>query len=82
MRISWNDLGRPEKAGSFPFGDGFANVRPREIRIWKEHPDASFLATPFQPRSGPVQFVLSTYTSGKTSDEGVPPDRLSAENDV
>ena len=61
MRISWDDIGRPEKAGSFPFGDGLVNVRPREVAIWREHPDATFLATRFQPKTGPVQYALSTY---------------------
>src|SRR5687768_5908460 len=61
MRVSWDDLNRPDRAGSYPFAEGFVNVRPREVEIWKKHPDAVFLATRFEPAPGGVQYALSTF---------------------
>jgi hypothetical protein len=61
MRISWDDLDRPDHAGSYPFAEGLVNVRLREVEIWKKHPDAVFLATRFEPAPGKVQYALSTF---------------------
>jgi hypothetical protein len=61
MRISWDDLDRPDHAGSYPFAEGLVNVRRREVEIWKKHPDAVFLATRFEPAAGRVQYALSTF---------------------
>jgi hypothetical protein len=61
MRISWDDLDRPRRAGSYPFAEGLVNVRAREVEIWKKHPDAVFLATRFEPAPGGVQYALSTF---------------------
>jgi hypothetical protein len=61
MRISWDDLDRPHRAGSYPFAEGIVNVRLREVEIWKKHPDAVFLATRFEPAPGGVQYALSTF---------------------
>ena len=71
MRISWDDLDRPDHAGSYPFAEGFVNVRLREVEIWKKHPDAVFLATRFEPAPGGVQYALSTFElSGGELDSG------------
>src|SRR5687767_77103 len=59
MRITWDDLDRPVHAGSYPFAEGFVNVRLREVEIWKKHPDAVFLATRFEPAPGGVEYALS-----------------------
>jgi hypothetical protein len=65
MKVSWDDINRPDHAGSFPFAEGLVNVRQREVEIWKKHPDAVFLATRFEPAPGGVQYALSTFeTSG------------------
>ena len=61
MRISWDDLDRPDHAGSYPFAEGVVNVRRREVEIWRKHPDAVFLATRFEPAPGGVQYALSTF---------------------
>ena len=47
MNVSWDDLDRPDRAGTYPFEEGVVNVRLREVEIWKKHPDAVFLSTRF-----------------------------------
>ena len=61
MKIGWDDLDRPDRAGNYPFEEGVVNVRLREVEIWKKHPDAVFLATRFEPAPGRVEYVLSTF---------------------
>lgn len=42
MTITWDDIGRPQQAGEYPWRDGWVNVRATEIAIWLKEPDAVF----------------------------------------
>lgn len=60
MKIRWEDIGRVEKPGDYPFRGGILTVRLREIAIWKEHPDAIYNVVEFTPLSGPKRYALGT----------------------
>jgi hypothetical protein len=61
MKVTWEDLGCPDGPGTYAFKDGTINVRPQEISIWIEHPDARFTLRSFRPWTGKPRYALGGY---------------------
>ena len=61
MKVTWQDVGSPQQPGNYAFEDGVLYVKPRELDIWKEHPNALFTVTAIRPYVGPVRYVLGSY---------------------
>jgi len=61
MKVTWEDLGCPDGAGTYAFKDGTINVRPQEISVWMEHPDARFTVRSFRPWTGKPQYALGGH---------------------
>jgi hypothetical protein len=61
MKVTWNDVGRREEAGDYPFRGGILRISANDIDIWKEHPTAIFTVTVFEPLSGPKKYLLGPY---------------------
>ena len=61
MKVTWENLGRPDGPGRYPFNDGTMEVRQQEINIWIEHPGARFTVRGFGPWTGKPQYALGAY---------------------
>jgi hypothetical protein len=61
LQVTWQDLGRPERPGSYTFLDGQIVIGQREIAIWRESPDGVFMVGVFRSQSGPVYYSPGTY---------------------
>lgn len=42
LRVSWDDIDRSAKPGTYFVQGGNVTVRDRDIEIWRDHPDAVF----------------------------------------
>jgi hypothetical protein len=60
-KVTWKDIGRPEKPGSYAFLDGQIAIGQREIAIWRENPDGVFMVGVFRGDSGRVYYSPGTY---------------------
>ena len=60
-KVTWKDIGRPEKPGSYAILDGQIAIGKREIAIWRENPDGVFLVGVFRGNSGRVYYSPGTY---------------------
>ena len=61
MKVTWEDLGRPDCPGNYPFKDGTMEVGQQEINIWIDHPGARFTVRGFRPWTGKPQYALGAY---------------------
>ena len=60
-KVTWTDIGQPEKPGSYAFLDGQIAIGQREIAIWRENPTGIFLVGVFRSKAGPVYYSPGTY---------------------
>ena len=61
MRVAWKDLNFTEQSGPHPIGDVWIDLKPRDIRIWREHPTAIFEATRHAALRGRDRYLLGSY---------------------
>ena len=60
-KVTWEDAGCPDGPGTYAFRDGTIDVRPPEISVWIEHPDARFIVRSFRPWTGKPQYALGGH---------------------
>ena len=61
MKVTWSDLGKPERPGTYIYVDCEVFVDQNAVDTWRKHPDAVFTLRITDPMAGTRKGSLGAY---------------------
>jgi hypothetical protein len=67
VRIGWNDVGDPTKAGDYKFRDGIVRLTDEQIGLWIAAPAGYFVAThSSDSKPGYIRYLVGEFYAPTT----------------
>ena len=67
IRIGWNDVGDPTKAGDYKFRDGTVRLTDEQIGLWIAAPAGYFVVSPSSDsKPGHIRYLVGEFYAPST----------------